>query len=302
MKIFIQEHLKAIIISLVAVICVTGTGIGILLYNSGKVDEPEVQEEASVATATDSALVGEAIEDKDEVLEADSEKVEEKDEDKKKEDKKDTQDVKKESSKNKDSSKESKTTDSDKKTTTKTTEAATSKTSTDNTTKTTESTKKNSDSSSGSGSSSSSSSSSASSKTSESGSSTGSGSKGSDSGSGSGSSSGSSESTTCSHTWVWATKTVHHEAVTTQEPVYNDEYDYPVYRDVVQCLSCGKQYNTVDELVSNDEHRHWTTVQVVDHYEHHDPEIIDYITTTVSEAYDETVNDYQYCSKCGARK
>lgn len=299
MKIFIQEHLKAIIISLAAVICVTGTVIGILLYNSEKADEPEAQEEASVATATDTkeTLVGEVLEDENEKVSA---KVDEKKEqDKKKEsdkmdqDKDDSQNTKKESSKDKDSSKESKnntkTNDSDKSSNSKTTEATAEKAGNSG----------GSSSNSGSKSSDNGSSSNSGSKSSESGS----GSKSSDSGSGnSGSNSSSSESTACSHNWVWATKTVHHDAVTKQEPYYGEEWDEPVYRDVIQCIGCGRQYNSVDEYINNDEHSNWTTVQVVDHYEHHDPDILGYDTVVVKEAYDETVNDYQYCSKCGARK
>ena len=104
------------------------------------------------------------------------------------------------------------------------------------------------------------------------------------------------------HNWVWATKTVHHDAVTKQEPYYGEEWDEPVYKTVVQCSTCGKQYSSAEEYAAYDEHNGWGTAQVVDHYEHHDPDILGYDTVVVKEAYDEEVNDYQYCSKCGARK
>ena len=101
---------------------------------------------------------------------------------------------------------------------------------------------------------------------------------------------------------MWATKTVHHDAVTKQEPYYGEEWDEPIYKNAIQCLGCGNIYNTVEEWAANDPHGGYSTIQVVDHYEHHDPDILGYDTVVVKEAYDETVNDYQYCSKCGARK
>ena len=113
--------------------------------------------------------------------------------------------------------------------------------------------------------------------------------------------SSSSSSTACSHNWVWATKTVHHDAVTKLDGPFREEYDVPVYRNVVQCLGCGKQYDTVSEWEKNDPHGGYTTTQIIDHYEtRYDDNV--YKTVVVKEAYDETVNDYQYCSKCGARK
>lgn len=115
------------------------------------------------------------------------------------------------------------------------------------------------------------------------------------------------ENAACSHNWVWKThtETVHHDAVTKEEPYYGDPWDEAVYVTKIRCGKCGvyydsmDAYNTYDTCMSG-----FGSEQVIDHYIHHDGDLLGYRTVTVSEAYDETVtvNDYQYCSKCGARK
>ena len=62
---------------------------------------------------------------------------------------------------------------------------------------------------------------------------------------------------------------------------------YNSYEDFRAQDSCGGAYSHTD---------------VLDHYEHHDAELLWSETITDKEAWDEEVNDYQYCSKCGARK
>ena len=113
-----------------------------------------------------------------------------------------------------------------------------------------------------------------------------------------------SGTTECQHNWVWKThtETVHHDAVTKQEPYYGEEWDEPVYKTVCQCIECGVTAPVAEELSCT--HYHWTVTEIVDHYEHHDADILGYDTVVVKEAYDEQVEvkDYQYCSKCGARK
>lgn len=116
-----------------------------------------------------------------------------------------------------------------------------------------------------------------------------------------------SGTTECQHNWVWKThtETVHHDAVTKQEPYYGEAWDEPVYRQAVQCGVCGTIYDSHDAYISQDGcNGNFGHVEVIDHYEHHDPDILGYDTVVVKEAYDEQVEvkDYQYCSKCGARK
>ena len=117
------------------------------------------------------------------------------------------------------------------------------------------------------------------------------------------------KTTECNHNWVWATKTVHHDMVYHKEPIYDEGWAEPVYITVINCSECGKDYadeNGLDHyenyckndfcMGSYSEQR-----RIVDYIEH-EPEIIGYKNVIDAEAYDEEVNDYQYCSICGKRK
>lgn len=103
---------------------------------------------------------------------------------------------------------------------------------------------------------------------------------------------------TCQHNWVWKTHTVHHDEVTEEYISGYREWDEPIYIQKVQC-ACGKVFNSAEELVL-DHTCSYANIDVFDHYEHHKDPLYD--TRVVKEAYDEEVKDYQYCSKCGARK
>ena len=115
------------------------------------------------------------------------------------------------------------------------------------------------------------------------------------------------ETTKCDHTWVWATHTetktipeVFHE-----EPVYNDGWDEAVTVRKIYCSECQTIYEDLDDYYDHDfcfgSFGHMT---VVDHYIHHDPELLYYDTIVDQPAREETVTikDYQYCSLCGERK
>jgi len=73
-----------------------------------------------------------------------------------------------------------------------------------------------------------------------------------------------------------------------------------------RCNNCGATYNTASELAAHAtpecSHGNWSSVQVIDHYIHHEPELMWSEEIVDKEAYDEEVNDYQYCSKCGKKK
>lgn len=115
------------------------------------------------------------------------------------------------------------------------------------------------------------------------------------------------ESTKCKHTWVWAThtetKTI--PEVCHEEPVYNDGWDEAVTVRKIYCSECQNIYEDLDDYYDHDfcfgSFGHMT---VVDHYIHHDPELLYYDTIVDQPAREETVTvkDYQYCSLCGERK
>ena len=117
----------------------------------------------------------------------------------------------------------------------------------------------------------------------------------------------STEVTKCKHTWVWAThtetKTI--PEVCHEEPVYNDGWDEAVTVRKIYCSECQNIYEDLDDYYDHDfcfgSFGHMT---VVDHYIHHDPELLYYDTIVDQPAREETVTvkDYQYCSLCGARK
>lgn len=113
----------------------------------------------------------------------------------------------------------------------------------------------------------------------------------------------------CSHKWVWATKTktIHHDAVTHQEPVYdyNDgHYEY-VEHKWIQCNTCMKLLSTMAEYEDHPCYPGctWSSTTTYDE-KYYPPKIIDYRTVVDQKAYDEYVEekDYQYCSICGEKK
>ena len=119
------------------------------------------------------------------------------------------------------------------------------------------------------------------------------------------------ESTTeapkCSHNWVWAThtetKTI--PAVTHDVPVYDDGWDEGVTVQKVYCSECEKTYDTSEDYYAYDKcHGSSGLITVIDHYIHHEPELLFYDTIVDVPAHEETitVKDYQYCSICGERK
>ena len=119
------------------------------------------------------------------------------------------------------------------------------------------------------------------------------------------------ESTTeapkCSHNWVWAThtetKTI--PAVTHDVPVYDDGWDEGVTVQKVYCSECEGLYNTSEDYYKYDKcHGSSGLITVIDHYIHHEPELLFYDTIVDEPEHEETVTikDYQYCSICGKRK
>ena len=65
---------------------------------------------------------------------------------------------------------------------------------------------------------------------------------------------------------------------------------------------CGKDYATYDEYINYDPCLGgYSQQERVDHYIEH-PAVYETLYDEVAPAYDETVNDYEYCSKCGKRK
>ena len=115
------------------------------------------------------------------------------------------------------------------------------------------------------------------------------------------------EAPKCNHTWVWAT---HTETKTIPEvchdvPVYDDGWDEPVYAQKVYCSECESLYDSSEAFYAKDHcHGNSGLITVVDHYIHHEPEILYYDTIVDQPERQETVTvkDYQYCSICGERK
>ncbi|MBP3718840.1 MAG: hypothetical protein J6I58_04900 [Eubacterium sp.] len=108
---------------------------------------------------------------------------------------------------------------------------------------------------------------------------------------------------TCEHNWVWATKTVHHEA-TTETYVICDAWDEEITESHTFCNGCGLDFTAngysndqMGEHCINEGASYRSGTAVVG-YIHHDAEY----GTDTTPAWDEVVNDYQYCSKCGTRK
>ena len=115
------------------------------------------------------------------------------------------------------------------------------------------------------------------------------------------------EKPSCSHKWVWAThteiKTI--PAVTHQEPVYDDGWDEAITVQKIFCPYCETIYEDLNDYHSNDSCRgNFGHITVIDHYIHHEPELLFYDTITDEPEHKETVivKDYQYCSLCGELK
>ena len=109
--------------------------------------------------------------------------------------------------------------------------------------------------------------------------------------------------TTCSHNWVWKTKTVHHDAVTHKEEYWSDPIEQPIQETRIQCGKCDNYYMDMSDYRANDTcMSSWSEVTVTTGWYTEPGHLIDTVTVVDQEAYDEEVNDYQYCSKCGARK
>ena len=115
--------------------------------------------------------------------------------------------------------------------------------------------------------------------------------------------------TECNHTWVWKTKiqTIHHDAETHQEPVYDYDdghFEY-VEHEWVQCNHCLSKFKTHADYKAHPCYPQctWSTIYTSDET-YYPPQIIDYKTVLDKKAYDEEVeeNDYQYCSICGRKK
>ncbi|MBR3538054.1 MAG: hypothetical protein IKN79_03155 [Eubacterium sp.] len=115
------------------------------------------------------------------------------------------------------------------------------------------------------------------------------------------------EITACSHTWVWKT---HTETKTIPEkshevPVYDDGWDEAVTVRKIYCSECENLYEDNEDYYAHDKcHGSFGHMTVIDHYIHHEPEILYYDTIVDEPAHEETVTvkDYEYCSKCGEKK
>ncbi|MCR4845356.1 MAG: hypothetical protein K5865_01285 [Eubacterium sp.] len=132
------------------------------------------------------------------------------------------------------------------------------------------------------------------------------------------------ESTTKhTHNWIWKThtETVHHEAVTHEEPIYDYDWSVPMsYVELpgqegvwgqpvevtkIHCGVCGKFYDSMDDFMYYDAcggsyGPQKVTVDVIPA----EKIIVGYDTVVDKEAYDEVVEikDYEYCSGCGQKK
>lgn len=112
---------------------------------------------------------------------------------------------------------------------------------------------------------------------------------------------------TCKHTWIWAThsETKHIPEVSHEVPIYDDGWDEAVTVQKIYCPCCKSIYEDLDDYYDRDPCLgNFGHITVIDHYIHHEPELLYYDTIVDEPAHDETitVKDYQYCSKCGERK
>lgn len=121
------------------------------------------------------------------------------------------------------------------------------------------------------------------------------------------------------HNWVAITKTVHHDAVTHEEPVYEEKWveDKPAWEETkvvsnsyYKCNQCGFTTTNEDEMIIHitDEYHSYAFIPEQDQTIYHDAEghteKVQTGTKTVvyKQAYDETVTTGYKCSICGATK
>ena len=111
------------------------------------------------------------------------------------------------------------------------------------------------------------------------------------------------------HTWVWKThmETIHHDAITHTEYIYDDGWTEYIYAIKYHCSSCGKWYDTKEEFYAHRNqgcHGSWSVQDVLVDTIEHEPQIIDSYEYVDKPAWDEyvEVKDYQYCSECGEKK
>lgn len=106
--------------------------------------------------------------------------------------------------------------------------------------------------------------------------------------------------TTHTHNWEAVTETVHHDAVTEQVWVVDQEaWDEEVWSDRCVCNKCGKYMYTQEDL----DHIHeckssYHSESYLKEVIHHD-EVGHYETKTVTEAYDEVKTVGRKCTSCG---
>lgn len=113
----------------------------------------------------------------------------------------------------------------------------------------------------------------------------------------------------CAHNWVWKThnETVHHDAVYEEvQYLISKAYDEEITEEKLLCNTC---LQTFDNEAAYRDPSHAcrggssTWIDLVVGTRHHDA-VYGTKNKLVSDEYDETitVNDYQYCSKCGEKK
>lgn len=117
----------------------------------------------------------------------------------------------------------------------------------------------------------------------------------------------STEAPKCKHNWVWKThiETKIIPAKTHDVPVYDDGWDEAVTVQKIYCPCCKTIYEDLDDYYNRDTcFGNFGHITVIDHYIHHEPELL-FIDTIVDEPERKetvTVNDYQYCSLCGEHR
>ena len=87
--------------------------------------------------------------------------------------------------------------------------------------------------------------------------------------------------------------------------MYNDGWDEAVKVRKILCPCCNTIYEDLADYNNRDLcYGNFGHITVVDHYIHHDPELLYYDTIVDEPEHEETVTvkDYQYCSICGERK
>jgi len=109
------------------------------------------------------------------------------------------------------------------------------------------------------------------------------------------------------HSWVWKThtETIHHDAVTHTEYIYDDGWTEYIYERKCHCSVCKKFYDSYEAYCEQDFCLGSYSMQdvLVDTIEH-EPQIIDSYEYIDKPAWDEEVEvkDYEYCSECGEKK